>query len=101
MEHYLVPPVYIGAFDLFFFLQDNVAVQDELRKVLAKRVEDAMTTNCVSIVANASMADASRLMLAKKVNSLPVVDGGKKVVGVVTRHDVLRALIASHSALLE
>lgn len=39
------------------------------------------------------------MMLKHKVNSLPVVENGK-VVGVLTRHDVLRALIASHSPLL-
>ena len=39
-------------------------------------------------------------MLQHKVHQLPVVEGNK-VVGVVTRHDVLRALISTHSPLLE
>lgn len=37
-DHYLIPPIYIGAFDLFFYLKDEAAVQNELRKVLAKKV---------------------------------------------------------------
>jgi CBS domain-containing protein len=45
-------------------------------------------------------AQASQKMLRHHINSLPVVEG-TKVVGVVTRHDVLRALIATHSPLLE
>ena len=40
------------------------------------------------------------MMLQRKVHQLPVVEG-TKVVGVITRHDVLRALIATHSPLLE
>ena len=42
---------------------------------------------------------AAKLMLHKKVNRLPVVDGGK-VVGVLTRHDILRGMISSHSPFL-
>ncbi|KAG1661190.1 hypothetical protein FOA52_005996 [Chlamydomonas sp. UWO 241] len=100
-EHYLVPPIFIGAFDLNFFLRDNKAVEEELRKVLAKRVSDAMTSKAVvSIEATASMALASQKMLLHHINSLPVVEG-TKVVGVVSRHDVLRALIATRSPLLE
>ena len=41
-------------------------------------------------------------MLLHKVHQLPVVEGPeKKVVGIITRHDVLRALISTHSLLLE
>lgn len=40
-------------------------------------------------------------MLKRKVHQLPVIQEDGKVVGIVTRHDVLRALIASHSLLLE
>ena len=47
------------------------------------------------------LAQASRLMLKRKVHQLPVIQEDGKVVGIVTRHDVLRALIASHSLLLE
>lgn len=100
MDHFLVPPIFIGAFDLFFFLKDNAAVEQELRKILAQKVEEAMTKEVVSVQPSVSMSEASMLMLKHKINSLPVVDGGK-VVGVITRHDVLRALIASHSPLLE
>lgn len=98
-DHYLIPPIYIGAFDLFFYLKDQAAVQNELRKVLAKKVADAMTKEVVSTQPKVSMSEASTMMLKHKVNSLPVVENGK-VVGVLTRHDVLRALIASHSPLL-
>lgn len=40
--------------------QDNAAVQAELKKVLAKRVVDAMTQEVVSISASASMAEVRR-----------------------------------------
>lgn len=56
-----------------------------------------LLTVCCSLLPR--QLQASTMMLKHKVNSLPVVENGK-VVGVLTRHDVLRALIASHSPLL-
>lgn len=100
MDHFLVPPIFIGAFDLYFFLKDNNAVEQELKKILARKVGEAMTKEVVSVSNGVSMSEVSKIMLKHRLKCLPVVEG-KKVVGIVTRHDVLRALIASHSPLLE
>jgi CBS domain-containing protein len=52
-------------------------------------VADVMTTPVVTIAASASILDAARLMLAKRISGLPVVgpDGG--LVGIVTEGDFL------------
>ncbi len=41
MDHFIVPPVFIGAFDLFFYLKDDAAVESEVKKILAKKVSAA------------------------------------------------------------
>ncbi len=49
-----------------------------------------MTTSSLATVAPTDpMSVAAQAMLAKDVNLLPVVEG-RRVVGIVTRHDVLR-----------
>jgi CBS domain-containing protein len=57
----------------------------------------------VWVAPEASMSDAARLMVHHDVNLLPVCEGGEggKVIGVVTRHDVMRALYASGSPFLK
>jgi CBS domain-containing protein len=40
-------------------------------------------------------------MLRRKIHDLPVTEADGRLVGMISRHDVLRALIASHSLLLE
>jgi CBS domain-containing protein len=40
------------------------------------------------------------MFLSLQVNLLPVVEAEKKVVGIVTRHDILRGIYASKSPLL-
>jgi CBS domain-containing protein len=37
-DHFLVPPIFIGAFDLFFYLKDDKAVKAEVKKILARKV---------------------------------------------------------------
>ena len=39
MDHYLIPPIFIGAFDLSFTgLKDDKAVESEVKKILARKV---------------------------------------------------------------
>lgn len=98
-DHFIIPPVFIGFADAFVFLRDNKQFEDEVHKILAKTVGEAMTANPASVSPGTSMSDAATLMLSKKVNRLPVVENGK-VVGVITRHDILRGMYASHNPLL-
>ncbi|MEM0129407.1 MAG: CBS domain-containing protein [Thermoplasmata archaeon] len=56
------------------------------------RVVDAMSRPAITIGADASIPQAARLMRARGVNRLPVVDRQGQVVGILTRADVLEAL---------
>lgn len=98
-DHFIIPPVFIGFADAFVFLRDNKLFEEEVHKILAKTVGEAMTADPASVAPSTPMSDAAALMLAKKVNRLPVVENGK-VVGVLTRHDVLRGMYAAHNPLL-
>jgi CBS domain-containing protein len=56
------------------------------------RVTAAMTENPITVASATSMRDAVLCMLEHKIDSLPVVDGGK-LVGIVTTGDVLKAFV--------
>jgi len=55
-------------------------------------VAAAMTTPVESVTPGADIADAARIMLDEHLRCLPIVDG-LTVVGVITRRDLLRAII--------
>ena len=64
-------------------------------KVLAMlRVKEVMTTEVVTIPPDAALAEAARTMLERKIGCLPVVDGGRRLVGILTESDFV-ALAAS------
>jgi CBS domain-containing protein len=64
------------------------------RKACAFKVEEAMTAPAITISAFCSVAEAARLMTEQGVNRLPVV-GAHKLVGIITRADLVRAFVRS------
>jgi len=63
------------------------------RKMLAMLVvKEVMTTDVVTIRPDASLAEAAKLMLERRVGCLPVVEGGG-LVGILTEGDFV-ALVA-------
>ena len=54
------------------------------------RVRDVMTHDVVTVSPDSSARDAGALLAAKGFTMLPVVDGGGRLVGVVTEADALR-----------
>lgn len=69
-------------------------------KIRAETVEDAMTAPPVTISPKRPVHEAARLMVAENVNRLPVVDKGK-LVGIVTRADIVRAFTRSDAELVD
>ena len=57
----------------------------------AELVEEAMSTGVVTIPPEATLADAARVMAAREVKRLPVVDDRGRVLGVISRADIVAA----------
>ncbi|MGE5247225.1 MAG: CBS and ACT domain-containing protein [Verrucomicrobiota bacterium] len=56
-------------------------------------VEKVMTRKVITAMLTDTLEDAIELLYTFRVNALPVVDEGRKVVGVISRTDVLKAFI--------
>ena len=84
-------PHYVELFGGLVFLEPLKRFESRLRKAVAATARDMMTEDPVTIDAGASVRDAARLIADSHHNRLPVTEHGR-LVGVVTRVDVLRAL---------
>jgi CBS-domain-containing membrane protein len=70
----------------------------QLTKLGAVTAAGAMTAPAVTIAPGRSIHEAAAVMIARRVNRLPVVDGGR-LVGIVTRADLVRAYARSDDEL--
>lgn len=66
----------------------------ELNYLLARlTVGEVMTHNPFTIKQDTSIEKAARIMLERKVGSLPVLDDNGKPVGIITESDIFRMLV--------
>lgn len=73
------------------FLRLEVAREeaDDLQPV--ERVEQVMHRSVLTIAPDATVAEAARTMVVNDVNRLPVTDGKRKSLGIISRLDVVAA----------
>ena len=86
-------PHYINLFGGTIFLEPLGRFEQRLRKAFASTAGDLMTRAPDTVEPDTSVKDAARLIHESGHNRLPVVENGR-LVGVVTRLDVLGALAA-------
>jgi CBS domain-containing protein len=84
-------PHYIELFGGLIPLEPLRHFEERLRKAAAASAADLMTSPAVTVEADDPVRKAARLIAESGHNRLPVEDGGR-LVGVVTRADVLRAM---------
>ncbi len=65
----------------------------------ARTVREAMSSPALTIDAGESVVDAAARMLDNEINRLPVVDAHGKLVGLVSRGDLVRAFVRSDEAI--
>ncbi|MBU4535292.1 MAG: CBS domain-containing protein [Euryarchaeota archaeon] len=67
-----------------------------INKAAVEKVSSIMTMKVVTITPDKSISDAAELMDQHKINRLPVVDEEDKLVGILTRGDIIGAMVKSN-----
>ena len=86
-------PHYINLFGGTIFLEPLGRFEKRLRKAFASNAADMMTSDPDTVSPDTTVQEAARIIHESGHNRLPVVEDGR-LVGVVTRLDVLGALAA-------
>ena len=85
-------PTYLHLLDGFIMYPPAQAkFEHEIKKAVAATVRDVMTSDPVTIQAVAPIEDVATLLSERDVSRLPVLDGDQ-LVGIVSKHDVVRAI---------
>lgn len=75
----------------FHHLNPLKRFEDRLKKAVASRVDEMMTADPVTVAPTATLDEAARVIAEAGHNRIPVVEHGR-LIGLVTRVDVLQAL---------
>ena len=91
-ESGITPPPYIMLLDSVIYLENPGRYERELHKALGQTVGEVMSRDPVTTKPDKSLPDAARMMHERSVHRLPVLDPNGKVIGILTRGDVVRAM---------
>ncbi len=83
-------PAFIPILDSFVFIEGFRETEKEIRKMSAYKVEDVMTKDVITINEDQDIQDVVNLMIDKRINRIPVIDKDKKVIGIITRSNILK-----------
>jgi CBS domain-containing protein len=91
----------VGIITLSDLLSLSERVPDQHRFSLSSKVDDdvalittkdLMTRNPITTDDETDLAQAAQIIITKGISSLPVVDKESSVIGLLTKHDIVRAL---------
>ena len=86
-------PAYFKLFDGIIYLESLNKFKRSLKKHLATRIEDIMTKKLKTISPDTSVSEIADIMLKQKINRLPILDEDGKLIGIVTRADIVKSTV--------
>ena len=92
-QHKKLPvPTLLTLLDSFVRLPPGKQLEREARKIAALTVEEAMTSEPVTISPDTTIETIAALMVDSNLHTLPVTEDGH-LVGIIGKEDVLRTLL--------
>jgi CBS domain-containing protein len=82
-------PTFVTLLDAMVFFENPFKMDKDLKKLTASTVADLYNPDCLTILATTPSTEIADLMISHKVNLLPVIDSKRKVVGIVSRTNML------------
>jgi len=84
-------PTVISLFDWIIPLGGEGTLQRDLDKITAQTAAELASTDIATVNPSDTVSSVAEIMSSKKLHALPVVEG-KKLVGMVSRIDIIRSM---------
>ncbi|MBN2333039.1 MAG: CBS domain-containing protein [Deltaproteobacteria bacterium] len=82
-------PTFFTILDSLLYFENPFKMDKEMKKLTASTVADIYTADCLTITAATPVDEIAALMIDEQKNLLPVVDEDRKVVGIISRTNML------------
>jgi CBS domain-containing protein len=89
-------PVFFSFLEAYFRIP-GTGDEEQLRRILAISARQLMSSPSVTVGPDDTVQDVATLMYDKRLNALPVVDNDNALVGIVTRADIVRLMVADEN----
>ncbi len=90
-------PAYVMLLDSVVYLTNPARYSQELHKALGQTVADVMSRKVTLVQASDDLQRAAHLMHDKQIRRLLVVDDNRRVIGILTRGDIVRELAQQYT----
>ena len=64
-----------------------------MKRIAAYKVSDLMSKPPIYAYENTPIAEIAEMVINKKVNRIPIVNEVHEVVGIISRHDIIRGMV--------
>lgn len=81
-------------FEDYVHERDFEEMENNLKPILKKRVKDVMTRTIIAIHVEEPLLKAESIMKLKDISRLPVIDSKGKLLGIISKVDIFRALVS-------
>ncbi len=88
-----LPPDYFCLLGAIIYFHGMQEYQESFRKFSAVTAGEIMTEQVVSIKEDEDVSQVAKIMLARQIKRLPVVDENDVLVGIVSRRDIVKMMI--------
>ena len=87
-----VLPSYIQKVGKFIYEENPKSIKKKFSELINIKVTEIMRKEVITTTEETTLCEAARIMMTQRARRLPVVDLEGKVVGIVARCDILKAL---------
>jgi len=84
-------PGYLGKVGRFIYEENPKSIKNKFKELENLKVKDLMHKDIVTVDEDTAVCEVGHLMLTQKLRVIPILDKDKKLVGIVTREDIIKS----------
>lgn len=85
-------PSYIEILGGYIPLERKKDYIDKLNRYMGYLVKDMMSKDVITLSEDAEIEEIATLMVQKKIKRIPIVNDGKRLIGIISRKDIMKML---------
>nr|WP_243137436.1 CBS domain-containing protein [Desulfofundulus thermobenzoicus] len=86
------PPSFLDFISYIVFYDGEAALEGKIQAMLEEPVRKLMTTDVITVTEDTGLSDVAQILSRRRFKKVPVVQG-RKLVGIISRSDVVRYLV--------